>query len=78
MDTSIHTVQTLFCQLGLADSTEQIHAFTELHRPLPSNICLAEANFWNEAQASFLAEAIADDSDWCEAVDKLNCLLRGV
>jgi Protein of unknown function (DUF2789) len=76
MDTSIHTLQTLFCQLGLADGAGQINAFIELHRPLPSNISLTEANFWNEAQAAFLAEAIEDDSDWCEFVDKLDCLLR--
>jgi len=35
-----------------------------------------EANFWNEAQAAFLAEAKADDSDWCESVDMLDSLLR--
>ena len=76
MDTSIHTVQTLFCQLGLADDQEQINAFIELHRPLPNNINLPEANFWNETQAVFLTEAIEQDSDWCELVDKLDCLLR--
>jgi hypothetical protein len=37
---------------------------------------MSEANFWNEAQATFLAEAKADDSDWCESVDKLDSLLR--
>jgi Protein of unknown function (DUF2789) len=76
MDTSIHTLQTLFCQLGLADDLEQINVFIELHRPLPSNISLTEAYFWNEAQTAFLAEAIEDDSDWCESVNKLDCLLR--
>ncbi|WP_411727371.1 DUF2789 domain-containing protein [Methyloglobulus sp.] len=76
MDTSIHTVQTLFCQLGLADDQEQINAFIELHRPLPNNINLSEAYFWSETQAVFLTEAIEQDSDWCELVDKLDCLLR--
>lgn len=76
MDTSIHTLQTLFCQLGLPSGPEQVAAFVELHRPLPSDILLTEANFWNEAQATFLAEAKEDDSDWCESVDKLDSLLR--
>jgi hypothetical protein len=77
MDTSIRTLQTLFCQLGLADDQEQINAFIEMHRPLPSDIALSKAYFWNEAQAAFLIEAIEDDSDWCALVDKLDCLLRG-
>ena len=50
--------------------------FIRMHRPLPPNIAYPEANFWNEAQAAFLAEAIAEDSDWCALVDKLDCLLR--
>ena len=78
MDTSIHTMQTLFCQLGMAGDEQQINAFIEKHRPLPPDIALSEADFWNEAQAAFLAEAVAEDSDWCELVDELDCLLRGV
>jgi Protein of unknown function (DUF2789) len=76
MDTSIHTLKTLFCQLGLADDAEEINAFIELHSPLPSNISLAGSSFWDEAQAAFLTEAIEEYSDWCELVDGLDCLLR--
>jgi Protein of unknown function (DUF2789) len=76
MDTRTHTLQMLFCQLGLGDDAEQINAFIELHSPLPSNISLAESCFWDEAQAAFLTEAIEEDSDWCELVDGLDCLLR--
>ncbi|SJM94960.1 conserved hypothetical protein [Crenothrix polyspora] len=76
MDISTHTMQTLFCQLGLADDEAQITAFVEKYRPLPQHIALPEAYFWNEAQSMFLIEAIEDDSDWCELVDKLDCLLR--
>jgi hypothetical protein len=76
MDTSIDTMQTLFCQLGLASDEEQINAFIEKHRSLPSNIALSEADFWNQTQSVFLAEAVAEDSDWCELVDELDCLLR--
>ena len=76
MDTSIHTMQTLFCQLGLPGDEEQINAFIEKHSPLPRNIVLSEADFWNEAQAAFLTVAIEENSDWCELVDELDCLLR--
>lgn len=76
MDTSIHTMQTLFCQLGMAGDEQQINAFIEKHKPLPPDIALSEAGFWNEAQAAFLVEAVAEDSDWCELVDELDCLLR--
>ena len=53
MDTSIHTMQTLFCQLGLTGGEEQINAFIEKHKPLLRTIALSEADFWNEAQAGF-------------------------
>jgi hypothetical protein len=76
MDTSIHTMQTLFSQLGLESDEEQINAFIEKYRPLHPNIALSEADFWNETQTTFLAEALAEDSDWCELVDQLDCLLR--
>ena len=76
MDTSIHTLQMLFTQLGLAGDEELINAFIKKHRPLPRFIPLSEANFWNEAQAAFLAEAVAEDSDWCALVDELDCSLR--
>jgi hypothetical protein len=37
---------------------------------------LPQADFWSASQASFLREAVADDSDWCEVVDELDRLLR--
>jgi Protein of unknown function (DUF2789) len=76
MDTSRHTMKMLFFQLGFANDEEQIRAFIEKHRPLPNNITLHEADFWSEAQAAFLIEAIANDSDWCARVDELDSLLR--
>ncbi len=76
MDTSLHTLQTLFCQLGLPSDPEQIATFVECHRPLGDTIPLTGAHFWNEVQSRFLAEAKADDSDWCESVDRLDSLLR--
>lgn len=76
MDTSTHSIQTLFHQLGLKSDEEQISAFIEKHKPLPAHIILHEAYFWNDAQVAFLIEAIEEDSDWCEFVDQLDCLLR--
>ncbi len=76
MDTSTHTLQTLFIQLGLADDEEHIHKYIALHSPVPSNIKLAKAHFWNSAQSAFLSDAIKDDSDWCESVDMLDSLFR--
>lgn len=76
MDDSIHSLQTLFRQLGMEDDWESINAFIAAHRPLPSEIFLHEAEFWNQAQATFLAEAIEQDSDWCVLVDRLDTLLR--
>ena len=72
----MHTLKMLFCQLGLDDEEQQIAMFIRMHRPLPPNIPLPEANFWKGAQAAFLAQAIEEDSDWCVLVDKLDCLLR--
>ncbi|MGR9107900.1 MAG: DUF2789 family protein [Gammaproteobacteria bacterium] len=76
MDTSSHDIQGLFLQLGLANRVEDIDAFIESHRPLAREIPLDQAAFWAPAQVAFLREAIADDSDWCEAVDELNARLR--
>jgi len=76
MDTSKHTLQTLFLQLGLVYSVEQIDAFIDRHKPLPDTIALAEADFWNPSQARFFAEALQEDSDWCELIDELDCRLR--
>ena len=77
MDTSKkHSLQTLFFQLGLSDEAENICKFIEKHRPLPRGVTLAEAEFWNKAQADFLTEAIMDDSDWCMLVDELDICLR--
>lgn len=76
VDTSIHTLQTLFFQLGLANDEAQIRDFIEKHRPLPRHIALSDAAFWSPAQAAFLAEALENDSDWCALVDELDSLLR--
>lgn len=76
MDTSDHHhMQSLFEQLGLASGTEQINHFIHEHN-LTHGELIQDAKFWSPAQASFLQEAISDDSDWAELVDHLDVALR--
>ena len=37
---------------------------------------LPDASFWSPAQAAFLRDALAADSDWAEVVDALSAALR--
>ncbi|WP_250655969.1 DUF2789 domain-containing protein [Alkalimarinus coralli] len=76
MDTSFHSMNNLFAQLGLPDDDASIESFIRQHRFSDNSIRLNEASFWNEAQARFLCEAIQEDSDWAETVDQLNAQLR--
>ena len=75
MDTSIHTMKTLFAQLGLSTSDTAMDNFME-NNHLPAEIPLESAAFWSAGQAQFIHEAIADDSDWAEVVDHLDAQLR--
>ncbi|HTF95502.1 MAG TPA: DUF2789 domain-containing protein [Cellvibrio sp.] len=73
----ITTIQLpdLFIQLGLPSSDLAIARFIKAH-PLPDNVVLPDADFWNSAQRQFLRESWHQDSDWCIAIDKLDALLR--
>lgn len=75
MDTSRHTLESLFAQLGLNDSNEAIVEFINEHR-LSDSRRLDHADFWNSSQAQFIHEAWIDDADWVTVVDKLDNLLR--
>lgn len=76
MEQGIHTLSELFKQLGLPDDSDSIEDFIATHRPLPDNIRLADAGFWNEGQRRFLTEELEEDADWAELVDTLNNRLR--
>lgn len=77
MNTPLHHHFTeLFAQLGLPTDEPGIGQFLAAHRPLAANVALAEAPFWNPAQAAFLREEILEDADWAEVVDQLNAALR--
>lgn len=75
MDTSAHTMQNLFLQLGLDNSDAAIEQFFASHT-LPDDIKLENADWWSAAQAAFIKECLSSDSDWAEVVDQLNVRLR--
>ncbi len=75
MDTSSHTMQALFAQLGLPNSDTAIDNFIQ-NNHLPAEVPLERAAFWNAGQAQFIREAIAEDADWAEPVDHLDAQLR--
>ena len=75
MDTSAHTMQTLFQQLGLSSSDTAIEHFIH-NNHLSGDMPLDHAAFWSAGQAQFIREALDQDSDWSEIVDQLDALLR--
>jgi hypothetical protein len=75
MDTSNHTLQTLFAQLGLSNNDIAIDNFIQ-NNHLPREIPLESAAFWSAGQAQFIRESIAQDADWAEVVDHLDAMLR--
>lgn len=76
MDTSKHSLSTLFEQLGLPSGQSEIEGFIARHSPLPTEIAIQDAPFWSESQSHFLEEGLEDDSDWAEVIDELDALLR--
>lgn len=76
MEKGLHQFKDLFSQLGLSNDPKAIAQFIANHAPLPKNIKLADAQFWNSSQASFLREEIQEDADWAEIIDSLDNALR--
>ncbi|MEJ8858286.1 DUF2789 domain-containing protein [Variovorax robiniae] len=77
MDTTPHSLETLFAQLGLPSANaSDIERFVAEHRPLAADVELADAPFWTPGQAEFLREEINDDAEWAEVIDQLNAMLR--
>ena len=76
MDTSNHfSMKALFDQLGLPSEQDQIRNFIHAHT-LKSQQSIENADFWSKSQASFLHEALLEDSDWTELVDHLSTSLH--
>lgn len=76
MDISQHSMNTLFAQLGLANSDQDIRRFIEQHRNQVGDEPIDQASFWSPNQAAFLQQALGSDSDWALLVDELNTLLH--
>ena len=76
MDTSFHNMPRLFEQLGLPADEAAIRKFIQDHAPLPAEMPLHKAPFWNESQSSFLYKGIEEDADWAEVIDDLDAQLR--
>ncbi|MDO5103711.1 MAG: DUF2789 family protein [Lautropia sp.] len=67
----------LFLQLGLPSSPEQIADFIAEHHPLSDQVLLADAPFWNTAQAQFIREQRQlDEPPWNLLIDQLSEALR--
>ena len=76
METPIHSIASLFGQLGLDSTSEAIDAFIDKNGPLPGSVELYKADFWNTSQASFLKQMKDEDADWVGIVDQLDVMLR--
>ncbi len=76
MDTSSHTMKSLFDQLGLPSDNKEIERFIQKHRTETGLDPLEGAPFWSPSQARFIQQALAEDSDWSEVVDELNVRLH--
>lgn len=77
MSDNLFRFHDLFAQLGLPNSPEAIADFLGRHRPLPNDILLADAPFWDESQAAFIREKKLQDSpEWIQMIDQLSEALR--
>ncbi|MFP3494459.1 DUF2789 domain-containing protein [Pseudomonas sp. SIMBA_059] len=77
MESPVHSLPSLFKQLGLPDDPVSIEKFVAVHSPLKRDQKLEDAFFWTDNQKQFLRNEILDDADWAEVVDELNVLLHG-
>jgi len=76
MEAQQHEISKLFQQLGLPADKQSIETFITKHRPLPADMKLSEAPFWDDSQRAMLKQAYAEDADWAVLFDQLNVRLR--
>jgi len=70
-----HTLTTLFEQLGLSGTQQDMDLFFKQHH-LSHNAKLQDADFWSQSQAQFLEEGMVEDAEWAIIIDELSTLLR--
>lgn len=75
MDTSVHTMENLFAQLGLSNEEADIDNFISSHSLEPQTSLIA-ADFWSRTQSEFLREAVEEDAEWVGVVDQLDARLH--
>ncbi len=75
-DSNMYDLCDLFAQLGMDSSVEAIGKFIDAVAPIPDHVPLHEADCWDDAQATFLREAISEDAEWAVLVEKLDARLR--
>ena len=71
MSNATPRMTNLFLQLGLDADEAAIAKFIKDHQ-LPTDIHMADAPYWNEAQRQFIREQLAADATWAIIVDQLN------
>ena len=76
METPIHSIASLFDQLGLDSTEKSIKNFIEKNGLLSDDVALHMASFWSASQASFLKQELDKDADWVEIVNQLDVMLR--
>ena len=76
MEQPIHSMKSLFDQLGLDSRDQSIEEFLQAHRPLAAHVPLHEAPFWKVSQATTLRQLKEEDADWAIVVDELDAMLR--
>lgn len=75
MELPHHSLNSLFAQLGLPSTDDEIEEFVASHQ-LEKHCVIEEASFWSEGQKQFLVEEHHDDADWIPWIDELDALLH--
>lgn len=71
MSNAIPRMTNLFLQLGLEADEVAIARFIKEHQ-LPTDVHIADAPYWNDAQRQFIKEQLAADAPWSIIVDQLS------
>lgn len=71
MITTDPTMTNLFLQLGLDESPQGIAQFIKTHQ-LDTEVALADAPFWTDAQRDLFKQQLHADATWAIVVDQLN------
>ena len=72
IETTRHSMESLFAQLGLPSETNEVQQFIVMNGRLSTDILLEDAPFWTSAQSTFLKEEILMDADWAAVIEQLN------